>query len=188
VRSFHHSINISSFLHCISTISSYTRVLVLLGSLEGRKMILTQISYLDCLVFLIFLAPQLLFHVGLWRTARWLIGAIPLLGAHKMSSHQTKFLLIILKAVELPFGFVKERYFTPFKARSPFVQRATLFQDLVIRCVRYAFACMPAYIGRVFFSKAVALPFLRFRMLRHGYLQSPVKWHEVNQVRTRLDI
>ncbi len=30
----------------------------------------------------------------------------------------------------------------------------------------------------VFFSKQVALPFLRFRMLRHGYLGSPVYWRE----------
>ncbi|KAF2497911.1 alpha/beta-hydrolase [Lophium mytilinum] len=126
-------------------------------------MILTQISYLDCLVFLLLLAPQLLIHVGLWRTARWLVGALPFL------------------AIKLPLHFVKERFFTSFQNRSPFVQQATLFQDLVVRCVRYAFASMPAYLGRVFFSKAVALPFLRFRMLRHGYLQSPITWHEVNK-------
>jgi hypothetical protein len=52
----------------------------------------------------------------------------------------------------------------------------------VIRCVRYAFAYIPAEIGRVFFSKLVALPFLRFRMLRHGYLKSPIHWHGVKQV------
>ena len=34
--------------------------------------------------------------------------------------------------------------------------------------------------GRVFFSKPVALPFLRFRMLRHGYIQSPITWHEID--------
>lgn len=38
---------------------------------------------------------------------------------------------------------------------------------------------MPAYIGRVFFSKPVALPFLRWRMLRHGYFHSPITWREV---------
>lgn len=43
-------------------------------------MILNQISYLDCIVFVIFLAPQLLIHVGLWQTARWVIGALPFLG------------------------------------------------------------------------------------------------------------
>lgn len=59
------------------------------------------------------------------------------------------------------------------------MQKATPFQDFVIRCVRYAFAFMPAYIGRVFFSKPVALPFLRWRMLRHGYFHSPITWREV---------
>lgn len=39
---------------------------------------------------------------------------------------------------------------------------------------------MPAFIGRVFFSKEVALPFLRFRMLRHGYLKCPIPWREVS--------
>ncbi|KAL1643864.1 hypothetical protein SLS58_004537 [Diplodia intermedia] len=40
---------------------------------------------------------------------------------------------------------------------------------------------MPAYIGRVFFSKPVALPFLRWRMLRHGYLHSPISWRDVKK-------
>lgn len=61
------------------------------------------------------------------------------------------------------------------------MQRATPFQDFVIRCVKFAFANMPAFIGRVFFSKPVSLPFLRWRMLRHGYLRSPLPWREVNQ-------
>ena len=60
------------------------------------------------------------------------------------------------------------------------MRQATLFQDLVIRCVRYAFAKFPAKIGRVFFSKNVALPFMRFRMIRHGYRQSPIPWSEVD--------
>jgi hypothetical protein len=62
------------------------------------------------------------------------------------------------------------------------VQQASLFEDFVIRCVRYAFANIPSSIGRVFFSKMVALPFLRFRMLRHGYFRSPIQWREVEQV------
>ena len=60
------------------------------------------------------------------------------------------------------------------------MKQATLFQDFVIRCVRYAFAKFPAKIGRVFFSKNVALPFMRFRMIRHGYRQSPIPWSEVD--------
>ncbi|KAF2465789.1 alpha/beta-hydrolase [Lindgomyces ingoldianus] len=129
-------------------------------------MILGQISYLDCAVFFIFLAPQLLTHVGIWRTATWLLGALPSL---------------TMQVLILPYQFVRERYLTPYEYRSPFVQRATFFQDIVIRCVRYAFAFMPAFLGRVFFSKAVALPFLRFRMLRHGFLSSPLAWSEIDR-------
>ncbi|KAK5002209.1 hypothetical protein LTR39_006748, partial [Cryomyces antarcticus] len=40
---------------------------------------------------------------------------------------------------------------------------------------------MPSSIGKVFFSKGVALPFLRFRMLRHGYLKYPIHSQEINQ-------
>jgi len=61
------------------------------------------------------------------------------------------------------------------------VQQASWFEDIVIRCVRYAFAYIPASIGRVFFSKLVSLPFLRFRMLRHGYLHSPIHWKEIKR-------
>ena len=68
----------------------------------------------------------------------------------------------------------------PKKNRSPFVKQASPFQDFVIRCVRYAFARFPAKIGRVFFSKPVALPFTRFRMLRHGLLHSPISWREID--------
>lgn len=74
-----------------------------------------------------------------------------------------------------------ERYVQKKVDQSPFTQSASLFQDIVIRCVRYAFAKIPASIGRVFFSKWVALPFFRFRLLRHGYLQCPVYYQEVER-------
>ncbi|KIW02379.1 uncharacterized protein PV09_06200 [Verruconis gallopava] len=125
-------------------------------------MILDQISYLDCIIFLIFLTPQLILHVGLLKTSFWLVGALPHI------------------AIKIPYQFIHERFFMPFDQRTPFVQRATPFQDLVIRYVRFAFAHMPSFIGRVFFSKPVSLPFLRWRMLRHGYLRSPIPWREIN--------
>jgi len=113
--------------------------------------------------------------MGYWRFAipwyaasEWAFGSMTVLMSYAV--------------VQNPYEFLKEKYFTPYNKRSPFVQRATPFQDFVIRCVRYAFANMPACIGRVFFSKAVSLPFLRFRMLRHGYLKSPIPWHEVKRV------
>ncbi|KAF2187288.1 alpha/beta-hydrolase [Zopfia rhizophila CBS 207.26] len=129
-------------------------------------MILGQISYLDCVVFLVFLTPQLLLHVGFWRTAILLLRALPSL---------------TVQVILLPYQFIRERYLIPIEYRSPFVQRATVFQDIVIRCVRYAFASMPAFLGHVFFSKPVALPFLRFRMLRHGIFTRPLAWHEINR-------
>ncbi|KAI0194172.1 cation efflux family-domain-containing protein [Astrocystis sublimbata] len=79
---------------------------------------------------------------------------------------------------KLPYNFIRERYFTKLEDRCPFVQQASPFEDFVIRCVRFAFANIPPRVGRVFFSKQVALPFLRFRMLCHGYVRSPVHWRE----------
>ena len=91
-----------------------------------------------------------------------------------------------LEVIELPYIFVRERFFTRKRLQTLFVQQASPFQDFVIRCVRYAFAKIPAKIGRVFFSKQVALPFLRFRLLRHGYIASPVTWREIDKVATNL--
>lgn len=54
-----------------------------------------------------------------------------------------------------------------------------VFAYIVSRVVKYAFANIPANIGRVFFSKEVALPWMRWRMLRHGFLHSPVSYEEV---------
>ncbi|KAL8870156.1 MAG: hypothetical protein Q9174_003734 [Haloplaca sp. 1 TL-2023] len=129
-------------------------------------MILGQISYLDCLIFLVVLAPNLLLNVNIFELAFCVLRALP-------------FVLF-----QLPYQLCHERYFTNKHQRSPFVQQASLFQDLVIRVVRYAFAFIPAKIGRVFFSKGVALPFLRFRMLRHGIIQAPLTWREVHLIKT----
>jgi acetyl esterase/lipase len=90
-------------------------------------------------------------------------------------------MLIVPQVSIIPYQFIKERLFVPHENRAPFVKKATPFQDFVIRFVRFAFANMPAFIGRTFFSKAVSLPFLRFRMLRHGYVTSPIRWTEVKR-------
>ncbi|KAK5989126.1 Putative steryl acetyl hydrolase mug81-like protein [Cladobotryum mycophilum] len=37
---------------------------------------------------------------------------------------------------------------------------------------------MPSEVGRVFFSKEVALPFMKWRMMRHGLKDFPVHWEE----------
>ncbi|KAK3995939.1 Arylacetamide deacetylase-like protein [Cladorrhinum sp. PSN332] len=118
------------------------------------------ISYLDCIVFCIFLTPQLIWHAGFFETVWCMLQALP-------------FFL-----VELPIGFLHDRYFLPAEKQSLFIRRSSLFEDFVIRCVRYAFGNVPAKIGRVFFSKEVALPFLKFRLLRHGYFGYPIHWRE----------
>ncbi|KAK0386281.1 hypothetical protein NLU13_6118 [Sarocladium strictum] len=124
-------------------------------------MILGPVSLIDCVVFCIFLAPQLLIQVGIFSTVLTVLRCLPFL------------------ALRLPYEFVKERYFTSRQSQSRFVQDATAFEDFVIRCVRYAFANIPASVGRVFFSKSVALPFVRWRMARHGYWRYPMHFEEV---------
>lgn len=125
-------------------------------------MILGAISLVDCAVFVVFLIPNLFVQTGLYQTLL-LVNVLP-------------FLLF-----RLPHQMLRERYFTKKERQTPFVKSATFFQDLVIRCVRYAFANMPVRIGRVFFSKWVAYPFLKFRLLRHGYLESPISYQEVDR-------
>lgn len=79
-------------------------------------------------------------------------------------------------------GFIKERYFLKTEEKPAFVRQASPFEDFVVRCVRYAFANIPPKVGRVFFSKRIAIPWLRWRMLRHGYLRCPVHWREYRDV------
>jgi hypothetical protein len=145
-------------------------------------MIFNRISYLDCFVFLVLLVPQLLLQVGPFEIAAWLLPAVPSLRM-MFTIHSISFTSNSLKVFQIPCQLIRERCFVPREYRTPFVQRATVFQDLVIRCVRYAFAFLPAHIGRVFFSKAVVLPFLQFRMFRHRILLPSPAWYELNHVR-----
>jgi hypothetical protein len=55
-----------------------------------------------------------------------------------------------------------------------------------VRTIRYAFATIPPRVGQVFFSKWVWWPLLRWRMLRHGYLKSPVRWQEYAHGKVRV--
>lgn len=43
-------------------------------------MILGPVSYLDCIVFCIFLAPQLILNVGLFETVLTVLQVLPFLG------------------------------------------------------------------------------------------------------------
>lgn len=126
-------------------------------------MILGPVSLIDSAIFCLFLAPQLIIQVGLFRTIYVALSCLP-------------FLL-----VRLPLCLIRDRLLRPRSRRPPFVVRATLFEDLVVRCVRYAFRNVPANIGRVFFHKAVAMPFLTWRMARHGYITFPTRWAEYKE-------
>lgn len=63
-----------------------------------------------------------------------------------------------------------------------FDRHATVFEALAVRCARYAHFNLPPDILQAFFHKNVTYPFLRFRMLRHLYIWSPVDWQEISDV------
>ena len=66
------------------------------------------------------------------------------------------------------------------------MKHSTSFQDLVIRCVKVAFKTMPARVGRIFFSKEVSWPFLRFRMAFRGRFKLPFILETINNVQLRI--
>ncbi|KAK6341199.1 hypothetical protein TWF696_008285 [Orbilia brochopaga] len=130
--------------------------------------VLGQVSWLDCLVFVFFLTVQLLVdpRAGIVKVASWLLSAVPYF------------------VIELPLSFIQDHILVPYEKRPDIVKTATLFQEFVLRLVRYAFANLPSDIGRVFFAKEIALPFYRFRLLRHGLWPSRVpSWapEEINR-------
>ncbi|KAJ8613328.1 hypothetical protein MRB53_037015 [Persea americana] len=145
-------------------------------------MLLGQISYLDCLAFIVFLVPNLLLQVSIFELLKCAFFAVPYICKSTdpiyISVADTR-----ESNTHASGSFFYERLLVSHKDRSPFVQHATWFQDVVIRCVRYAFANIQASIGAVFLGKATALPFLYFRLLRHGLLRSPIHWEEVRTVR-----
>lgn len=144
-------------------------------------MILDQIEWSDCLVFVLALIPQLLIHVSIVELLLVAVNILPFLGMYSETVTQK----LTCAVLQLPFQLVRERYFVAKKDQSPFVRHATVFQDVVNRCVKYAFAHLPATVGRVFFSKYVSLPFMRYRMLRNGFFQSPINWKEVDLQQTK---
>lgn len=104
---------------------------------------------------------------------------------HRRGFKQIQKNLTSILGWRMPIDIIKERYLTKLNRQSTFTRRSTLFQALVVACMRYGFAYVPTRIGRVFFTKGVALPFLRFRMLRHGYfwhLRHRPLWREINLV------
>lgn len=130
-------------------------------------MILGPVSYLDCLIFCIFLTPQLILNVGLFETIKVTLQCLPFLGTtitpepsvirSETKNHSPVF--------QLPAGFIQERFLLRPEAQPAFVRQASPFEDVVVRCVRYAFANISPKVGRVFFGKNVALPWMRWRSM-----------------------
>ena len=89
--------------------------------------------------------------------------------------------------LNVPCQFVRDRCLVDYDKRSRFVARSTLFQDLVIRCVKVAFRTMPASVGRVFFSEEVSWPFLRFRMACRGRFRLPFVLEKIDNVQLDVD-
>ncbi|KAJ2907215.1 Arylacetamide deacetylase-like protein [Zalerion maritima] len=115
------------------------------------------VSLVDCVAFCFFLALELVRQVGFFPTAWVVLQALPFLCLK---------VPLGLLYCRLPLERLASRI--PFHKRSPFVRKSSLFEDLVIRCVRYAFANVPPKIGRVFMCREVVTPFLTFRLIRHG--------------------
>ncbi|RPB22255.1 alpha/beta-hydrolase [Terfezia boudieri ATCC MYA-4762] len=125
-------------------------------------MLLGKVTFIDIAVFLVFLSWHLLTDVGLYYATCEAINALPFL------------------VTELPIQVLYERYLSSPEHRLAWTLKSSLFQDVVIHCVRYAFTNIDPKVGRVFLSKNVALPFLRFRMWRHApQTAARVVWREV---------
>lgn len=72
----------------------------------------------------------------------------------------------VAAAFWLPLELVCTRLLTWPSQQRPFVRKSTVFEHVVFYCVKYAFVHVPHRIGRVFFSRFVAVSFLRWRQLR----------------------
>ncbi|OBT64678.1 hypothetical protein VE03_05900 [Pseudogymnoascus sp. 23342-1-I1] len=126
-------------------------------------MILGPITIVDCFVFIFLLFPQQLLHNGLFDLITCGLRILPFL------------------FIKLPISIVNDRYLLGRFTTKPFARRSTLFEDAVVRCVHYGFTNIKPPIARIFFVKGVSWPFLRYRILRHGYLFLPVHLEDIGQ-------
>ncbi|KFY32947.1 hypothetical protein V495_08576 [Pseudogymnoascus sp. VKM F-4514 (FW-929)] len=126
-------------------------------------MILGPITIVDCFVFILLLFPQQLLHNSLFDLITCGLRILPFL------------------FIKLPISIINDRYLLGRFTTKPFAHRATLFEDAVVRCVHYGFTKIKPPIARVFFVKGVSWPFLRYRMLKHGYLFLPVHLENIEQ-------
>ena len=132
------------------------------------------IMWIDRAAFVVFLIPQLILQVGIVDLATCLIGVLPFLGDYQNHSIGIKLVLTLLpdRNPPSPTGTLSGAFVA-------WQSGATLLRP-ARNSVRYAFAKIPASVGKGLFSAVVALPFIRFRMLRQGHLQSPIYHQEIS--------
>ena len=109
------------------------------------------ISWADIFVFAVFLLPNLVLQLTAKELILLLFVAVPY-GTIFSASPFSKSLLVVFI---LPLQLIYDRFTT--------AGDWTLFQNLVLRVVRFAFGNLNATVGRVFFSESQAFPFARFR-------------------------
>lgn len=106
------------------------------------------ISWLDILFFCIFLLPNLFLQLPIRDFLIVCCLAIP----YRIASTN---LLIMIVLFILPIQLIYDRLTT--------ASEWTLFQNLALRCVHFAFANLSPSVGRVAFSENQSFPFARFR-------------------------
>ena len=119
------------------------------------------VSLIDCVVFVLLLAPQLLLQAGIGPTLVTALSALPFV------------------AVTLPSELAAYYLWPRRTGANDGGGRRPLFQLVVLCCTRWAFRCVPSSVGRVFFAKQVVMPFWRFRFLRHGHRSWPARVQDV---------
>ena len=147
-------------------------------------MLLGPITIVDCFVFVFLLFPQQLLHNGLFDLITCGLRILPFL----CTLYYTHTPICVRRAanlrqvIKLPISIINDRYLLGRFTTKPFARRSTLFEDAVVRCVHYGFTNIKPPIARIFFVKGVSWPFLRYRMLRHGYLFFPVHLEDIEKV------
>ena len=124
--------------------------------------LLPPVSLLDCCAFCVCLAPQLLMQAGVWATFVCILRALPF--------------LVFQMPVDVARRQWTARALRRQQQQKEQQQSPSVFEDVVLCCVRWAFVHVPPHVGRVFFSRPVALPFFLFRQ-HHQQQQQQQQQH-----------
>jgi hypothetical protein len=112
------------------------------------------LSWTECILFSVILFPNLFLELPVQEFLILCFLAIPFRKKPRTCGIPTNVIVLFI----LPLQLIYDRYSTS--------DDWTFFQNLVLRCVRFAFANLSATGGRVLFSERQAFPFNRYRT--HG--------------------